>query len=483
MPAIISVFEMRCAEQEAMASGIPERELMFNAGVNAAREIVDFCRNRLPVRHRRRYFVVAGGGNNGGDAFVVAHHLDCPAVVYTTAAEHRGAAAEFREGLEFVDEFRPEPGDVIIDGLLGIGLNGPVRPETAGLIQKINLSGLPVISLDVPSGLNADDGSGESVVIADMTVTMHSPKQGLFVGRGIECSGVLRVVGIGIENTFSSDEHAMAFGGDEARLLLGRRRRTSHKYDFGHVLCLAGSSDYPGASVLAARAAGRIGAGLVTLAVPGKAHVDPVDSSIILRNIGSGSCFSVGDLDALDMSRYSAILYGPGTGRNVEEEFLMRLLALDVPLVIDADGLRLLAASGKRGARQMLRRTAPVLLTPHDGELAALKDGIPEILQMMPSCLFIIHKGPQTKVHSPEGAVSINMSGGPALATAGSGDVLAGMTASLLAQKMDPWDAARLAVFVHGHAVDISALPDRSVVADDLLELVPDALADISPLA
>ena len=439
MPAIISTFEMRCAEKAAIEAGVPERQLMLTAGINAAREIMRFCEDSLPPRHRQGYFVLAGGGNNGGDAFVVAHNLDKPVRVFTTAESHREPASEFRKGLELVPDFSPRPGEVIIDGLLGIGLNGPVRTEMAQLIEKVNASGLPVVSLDIPSGLNADDGAGDCVVNADMTVTMHSPKQGLFVGKGPSCSGVIRVAGIGIENEFSVDEHALAFGEAEARALLGRRSQVGNKYDFGHLLCLAGSESYPGAPVLAARAAVRGGAGLVTLAVPGKTSLGLLDAALIVRRLGDEAHFIPEHLEALQLSRYNAILFGPGVGREVPAEMLETLLAADIPMVIDADGLRLLAKLGARAALLLLKRSQPVVLTPHEGELNALREGAPGILRMPPPCLYIVHKGPQTKVHSPDGSFSVNLSGTSALATAGTGDVLAGLLASFLAQAFQLW--------------------------------------------
>ena len=483
MPAIISTFEMRCAEAAAIEAGVPQRELMLNAGRNAAMEIVRFCNATLQPRHRQRYFVLAGGGNNGGDAFVVAHNLDKPAVVFTTAETHADPAAEFRQGLDFVDEFKPQAGDVIIDGLLGIGIHGAVRPEMAALIEKVNASGLPVVSLDLPSGLNADDGSGECVVNADMTVTMHSPKQGMFVGKGPDCCGVIRVVSIGIPNEFEIGEHPLAFGEDEARALLPRRKQTSHKYDFGHLLCLAGSENYPGAPALAARSAARGGVGLVTLAVPGGTKLPYLEAALIVRHLGDDAHFTHEHLETLPLEKYNAILFGPGIGQDVPSQVLETLLAADIPMVIDADGLRLLAKLGAKAAVLLLKRKQPVVLTPHEGELNALRQGVPGILKMPPSCLYIVRKGPQTKVHSPDGTFSVNLSGNAALATAGTGDVLAGLVASFLAQGMAAQDATRLAVFLHGHAASISTMPQRALMADDLLALLPRALADISPLS
>ena len=152
-------------------------------------------------------------------------------------------------------------------------------------------------------------------------------------------------------------------------------------------------------------------------------------------------------------------------------------------MVIDADGLRLLAKLGAKAAVLLLKRKQPVVLTPHEGELNALRQGVPGILKMPPPCMYIVRKGPQSKVHSPDGTFSVNLSGNAALATAGTGDVLAGLVASFLAQGMAAQDAARLAVFLHGHAASISTIPKRALIADDLLALIPQALADVSPLS
>ena len=249
------------------------------------------------------------------------------------------------------------------------------------------------------------------------------------------------------------------------------------------MLCLAGSEDFPGAPALAARSAARGGAGLVTLAVPGKCRLPYMEASLIVRHLGGDAHFTPGHLEALPFSKYNAILFGPGIGQDVPVQVLESLLACDMPMVIDADGLRLLAKCGTKAALLLLKRKQPVVLTPHEGELNALRQGVPGILKMPPPCLYIVRKGPQPQVHSPDGAFSVNLSGNAALATAGTGDVLAGLIVAFMGQGMSAVDAARLAVFLHGHAASLSPIPQRSFVADDLLALIPQAMMDIAPLS
>ena len=499
---------MRRLERE---SAVPLEQLMQTAGENAGREILRFAENTLSPRHRQRYVVVAGKGNNGGDALVVAKYLKrqglcvevfstCPLSAYSGTAASQ--TVNFPADIPYVvvDEGIPRGvlrlGTVIVDGLLGIGAKGNARGVVAELIRQINASALPVCSLDTPSGLDCDDGTGAPVINAALTVTMAFPKVGLFCGEGSETAGLVRVVPIGLQEevTVSSETGMEAFTEGDAAKLLMRRPLESHKNSFGHALCVAGSAQYPGAPFLAAEAALRGGAGLVTLAVPKGGIMRSGPAALILAGIGETGHASFTEADWLQITplleRSNALLYGPGTGSSVESAFIMKLLEVSKPLVIDADGIRAVAGDVSLLER-LAARQAPTLLTPHPGEMAALLKGlkINGILSRneqarTAACLcnaYILLKGHNSVAASPMGEISINTSGGPALATAGTGDVLAGLMVAFLAQQMKPYDAMRLAAFVHGHAADIAPMACRSLIADDLLSLIPKALSDLSP--
>ncbi len=505
---IISVSEMRRLEQE---STVPLEQLMQTAGENACREILRFAESTLLPRHRQRYVVVAGKGNNGGDALVVAKCLKrqglcvevfstCPLSDYLGTAASQ--AVDFPADIPYtvVAEGIPNEafgsGTVVVDGLLGIGAKGNARGVVAELIRQINASALPVCSLDTPSGLDCDDGTGDPVINATLTVTMAFPKTGLFCGKGPETAGLVRLVPIGLQEdvTVSSEKGMEVFTEADAGKLLTRRPLESHKNSFGHALCIAGSAQYPGAPFLAAEAALRGGAGLVTLAVPRAGVMRMGPAALIISPIGNAEHgkYSIADWPQLAslVERSNALLYGPGTGSNVEPAFIAKILEVPKPLVIDADGIRAVAGEALLLER-LAARQAPTLLTPHPGEMAALLKGLNVIETLSREeqartaarlChAFVLLKGHNSVAASPLGEISINTSGGPALATAGTGDVLAGLMVAFLAQQMKPYDAMRLAAFVHGHAADISRIAPRSMIADDLLSLIPNALADLSP--
>ncbi len=514
---VISVNEMRRLDAAAMAAGISGEQLMFNAGVHAAAEILRFA-ERYPRRHRQSFTVLAGKGNNGGDAWVVAAVLTkkghrvalfstCPIAQLPEAAQRHAAKLPATVPVTFLAEAEHAlpasglaSGTIVVDGLLGTGLRGEPIGIYAHLIAQVNAAGLPVIALDIPSGLNGDTGHGALAITADLTITMAYPKIGLLTGDGPRRCGLIRIVDIGLPGPVADTAVpvAAAFAENDARPRLARRPFDAHKNTFGHVLCVAGSRQYPGAPFLAGEAALRSGAGLVTVAIPAGTPCPPHAKALIVASIGSehDATFSSGALPAMYelLPGKNALLYGPGTGRGQAPDLLRLLLDARLPIVIDADGLRLLAAGPELLSPS--QAMAPVILTPHPGEMAALLTGFrlqellsasrPEQAKALAATTgaIVVLKGQGTIVAAPGAALaSYNLSGNPALATAGTGDVLAGMIAAFLAQGLPPVDAAALAVFVHGHAADLAPAPQRSLLADDLLSLIPAALADLNPLA
>ncbi|MBQ7650200.1 MAG: NAD(P)H-hydrate dehydratase [Victivallales bacterium] len=487
--------------------------LMQTAGTNAAAEFLEHALRTLPPRHRRRFVVIAGKGNNGGDALCVAKYLHAhgqDVCVHSTCplADYSGTAAS--QSLDFPDEIpyhivnervtdnELKLGDVIIDGLLGIGLKGNARGVCAAIIDQINASGLPAYSIDCPSGLDCNSGMGSPVVRSDFTVTMAFPKIGFFMNEGPKRIGRLQVIPIGLPKDIEQSVRGVleVFTSTDAAAILSRRPPDSHKNTFGHCLCVAGSRRYSGAPFLAAEASMRSGAGLVTLAVPGMAYPRQASASIMVSQIGNDAQFSSEDILEMQLlaQRSTAILYGPGTGAEVPSSFLEAILELDQPTVIDADGIWLLAKSPKCIGLLKQRRNA-VILTPHPGEMSALIHGLgldslvqtsrqEQASKVSMYCnAFVLLKGQHSVAAAPDGRISINTSGSPALATAGTGDVLAGIMAALLAQNHSAWNALRLAAFVHGMAAELYPHATLSMTADDLLQLIPKAFRHISPLA
>ena len=513
---IISVETMRALDRRTIDEVTPGEVLMERAGEGAFYEMMTFLHTRLAPPHRGRVSVLAGKGNNGGDAYVMARCLaektDLPVQVFAVCplSELKGDArahAERLPGTVPVTVCAELPGSalttgtVVVDGLLGTGMSGPPRPPYERLIRQVNGSGLPVIAIDVPSGLDADSGEGQpNAVAADLTVTMALPKQGLLTPGGLTCCGALRCVDIGIPPEFVAAAPACgnAIFSTDVRSLLPRRPADSHKGTFGHVLVTGGSAWYTGAPLLAGAAALRVGAGLVTVAVPAAVRGwirTPLDA-LIIRSVpdqDSGFLHGLGKPVVNELlGSAQAVVFGPGIGRQGEPaEVLREILCSCLPVVIDADGLRILAecrsALGNRGA--------PTVLTPHPGEMRVLLEafGLQGLLgeQRLPQAealaretgAAVVLKGMGTMVAMPGEATAVNTSGNNGLASAGTGDVLAGMIGGFLAQGLSAWDACRLGVFVHGLAAEHSQLASRSLAADDLLNQISPALRSLTPFA
>ena len=511
----VAVETMRALDARTIAAGTSAMALMERAGRAAFAAMAEVLCSRLSAAHRRAYTVLAGKGNNGGDAYVVARCLaeaGEAVAVYAVgglrdlAGPALGHALRLpaRVPLHVVASLPPESlaaGTVVVDGLLGTGFSGRPRPPYDMLIAQVNAADCPVVALDLPSGLDGDSGTCAGPAIeADLTVTMGAPKQGLLTPAGLRQCGCLRCVEIGIPAAFLAEAPA---SGPEAILLqdvraaLRRRPRDSHKGLFGHLLVVGGSAWYSGAPFLAAAGAARSGAGLVTVAIPsGCQPQGALPAALIVRRLADDGQGFIGrssgdEIVALAEGR-QALVFGPGLGPAAAGgAALARALDCGLPLLLDADGLRLLAA--QPGLARAAR--APLVLTPHPGEMRALLAGFacapaaPEDRGEQARALaraagaVVVLKGMGTVVADPSGRTAVNTSGSPALASAGTGDVLAGVIGALLGQGLAPWEAACQGVFVHGLAAELGDGAERSLTADDLAARLALAWAAVSPRA
>jgi NAD(P)H-hydrate epimerase len=447
---LYSAEEMRAAE--ARYPGYPGTapELMERAG----RAVADECLRAFP--DARRFAFVCGGGANGGDGRIAAGLL-----------REAGRDASETEDLGGAD--------VVVDALFGTGFRGEPRSEATTLIERINASGAPVLSVDLPSGVDASTGEiAGAAVRADVTVTFHGAKVGLAVAPGRFHAGRVVVAPIGLERLPTAIVRATPAVLD----LVPRRGAGDSKFTAGSLLVVGGAPGTTGAPVLTATAALRADAGYVTLAVPHESL--PMAEVLALEPVKRGFAYaSALETLAPDLERASALAVGPGLGRTDEARALVRglLTRSRLPAVVDADGLFGL---------EPFERDAPTVLTPHAGELARLLDVesawvAAHRLEAAARCAerfgaFVLLKGADTNVRAPDGRTVVCDAGPPSLATAGTGDVLTGVAGAFLAKGMDATDAAVAAAVAHGRAA--AAVPHQAgLIASDVAAALPAALS------
>ncbi len=463
-------------------AGVPGPVLMEHAGRLASAVLLD----RLGPAARRGVLVLCGRGNNGGDGYVLARHLHLagvpvrvlglPGRLSPDTALHRGICE--RIGVPFVAAWDPAGAGCVVDALLGTGLSAPLQGEVADLVERTNGCRLPVLAVDVPTGLDADRGTPLGTAVrAAVTVTFGRLKTGFFLEPGPDWCGevVLADIGLGAGEALplaarpegagdaGTTLHLVEAADVAARLPV--RAGGAHKGDAGRLALLAGSVEKTGAAVLAANAAVRAGAGLVTLHVP---------RSVWGRLHGLFPEVMVEEPARLDPARFDALVVGPGLGLAPDIVALCRRLWEEVPIpaLFDADGCNALA--GVWAAAPF-----PRLVTPHPGEAARLLGtpvagvqadrlgAVRSLGAMAPTLL----KGRFTLVSGP--VPRVNPTGGPALATGGTGDVLSGLAGALLAQGLVPLEAATVAAFLHGFAAEIAG--PAPIVASDVLDRIPAA--------
>jgi ADP-dependent NAD(P)H-hydrate dehydratase / NAD(P)H-hydrate epimerase len=461
MQGVWPVDQIRAAERQVLA-GLPDGALM----ARAARAVTVETVRMLGFSYGARVVLLVGPGDNGGDALYAGAELSRRGVAVAAVPAdpdrvHAGGLAALRAaGGGLVRLADAGPADLIVDGLLGIGARGPVREVLVPLVRwclDAATVGVPVLSIDIPSGVDPDTGAvAGPAVQAATTVCMGALKAGLLVGQGRLHAGRLRLIDLGLRPQLPEPQlHRL----EDADLRLPAPGPEDDKYTRGVVGVAAGSQAYPGAAQLCVGSARLGGVGAVRYAGHAAAEVVRRWPEVIVSDTVAGA------------GRVQAWVVGPGLGRAEDAvESLAAVLAADVPVVVDADGLNLLVER-----RALLeRRTARTVLTPHDREFERLfgqvgDDRIGAARRAAAGAgVTVLLKGYATVVAEPDGTCYLNPTGDPALATAGSGDVLAGLVGSLLATGMRPGRAAATAAYLHGRAAAHAAL-DGPVVAGDLI--------------
>ena len=506
---VVTVAEMRELEARAASEyGLTSQILMENAGKSAAEILAQHFRPNYSVEGLEVLLLI-GPGNNGGDGLVMARHLEewgartsfyywkeHRLLVYGQDIPEESTATELEAVIQ--------QADYVVDALLGTGTSRPLPEDMRTLLARVRQERekrpeLHVVAIDLPTGLNADTGAVDPGTIkADMTITLACPKVGFFFFPGRNYIGELYVGSIGLPPALESNLPMEMLTGKLIDSILPKRPLESNKGTFGKVMLLCGSPPYPGSAYLAGTAAARIGAGLVTLAVtermlPIYASAFHEATFVILPEEQEGSFARVSTLTE-HLEGYRALLVGPGLGqspyiREVILELLEHLRGLPDEkrphLLVDADGLNNLSALEK----WWTLLPQGTVITPHPGEMGRLCQGLKvsggniDRLPLSESKakewqVTLVLKGACTIVANPDGHVRFNWLANPALATAGTGDVLAGMVTGLLAQGVSPYDAASAAVYLHTAAGELVSdeIGHAGLLAADLLPKIPRAI-------
>jgi hydroxyethylthiazole kinase-like uncharacterized protein yjeF len=500
-PAIFTSAQVRELDRATIEDlGIPGPVLMERAALGVSALIG----SRYAGRHA---LFVCGRGNNGGDGLAAARQLhlqghpvacvvaaDSPAELSPDAALNLKAAEKAGVNLRMgaVPEYLWDETEVVVDCLLGTGASGELHgqvKEWAASINALGSRGVPVVAVDVPTGVDASEGSiAVGTVAADVTITFHAAKSGFVCPPGSEAAGEVVVWDIGIPEGLEPEPDLWVVTEDDVNI--PGRQVDDHKYRAGYVAVLAGSAGYPGAAWLASQAAYRTGAGYVRLLMTAGA-ADGVRSRLVetvLEDLGPGDYLSdpAPVLALVADERLGALVAGPGLGRHPSTQAAVKRVVLDstVPAVLDADGLVAFA-----GEAESLRARPGLVLTPHVGELGILlgEDAAGLARASLAAARraaqvagqVVLLKGSSTVVVAPSGETRVVVQGPPQLASAGTGDVLSGVIGTLLAKGLDPFEAAYAGAWIHAEAGRLGALTDpQGVLAGDLVELLPDVIAE-----
>ncbi|CCD85687.1 conserved hypothetical protein; YjeF-related protein; Putative kinase, ribokinase-like superfamily [Bradyrhizobium sp. ORS 285] len=483
---VLTTSEMERADRLTIAAGTPGFSLMLSAGQAVAAAAMDLVEEG-PI------LVVCGPGNNGGDGFVAAAELaaqgrDVSVILMCERDALQGDAASAAKGWKFpVLPFTPQAigkPALIIDALFGAGLSRPVTGEPHDVIAAINANGAPVLAVDLPSGINGTTSAVMGIAVrATETVTFFRKKPAHLLLPGRQHCGRVRLADIGIDPQVLDEIKPQAFE-NEPELWQGRfpvPRIDGHKYARGHVLAVSGDVTATGASRMAARAALRAGAGLVTLASPRDALAVNASALTAVMVRAADTAIEFGEL--LGDKRFNTCIIGPGTGVSERtRDLVFTGLTAQRHLVLDADALTSFADAPERLFEQLRAvADAQIVLTPHEGEFPRLfsdlsnknpgRSKLERVRAAAARCgAVVLLKGADTTVASPDGRAAIAANAPPWLATAGAGDVLAGIIAGLLAQGVPAFEAACIGVWMHGEA---GAEAGPGLIAEDLTETLP----------
>jgi len=513
---IVTAAQMHALDRRTVTEArIPGTVLMERAG----EAVVKALEQRFGPLKGKTVTVLCGKGNNGGDGFVVArlvHRKRAKVRVLLLPAVSdlsRDAAVMYRRliraaGKSVIAWFKSDDSirailassDLVIDALLGTGLTSQVAGHYRAAIDLMNQSGRPIVAVDIPSGIQADSGSPLGAAVrASATVTFGLPKLGLYQGAGIDHAGKVYLADIGIPSTYvdAIESQTLLLTNETVRQVLPARRLSAHKGIFGHAGIIAGSVGKTGAAALAAQAALRMGAGLVTVAIPNSVN-DVLEAKLLevmtlplpetkARTLARSSLHRILPF----IHARTAVAIGPGLSTHPETVELVQSLMkhLDRPSVLDADALNAIAGR----ASLLTECKTPPVLTPHPGEMARLEVGATAQSVNADRIgiarrfarergVFLVLKGARTVIARPDALVAICPTGNPGMATAGTGDVLTGMLVGLLAQGVPAWDAACAAAYVHGAAGDLAAqkLGAVGMIARDLIAHIPYAIQTIN---
>ncbi len=511
LPYVLSAAQMRAVDRAAVeGTGLPSLILMENAGRGVAEVVL---RRMSRVEGRRSLVgIVVGGGYNGGDGFVAARHLslggaEVRVLLAVSPGKVTGDGAAMLRALDGLPKIsvvdlstEEDPDawtraladvDVVVDALFGTGLRAEITGIPAVAIAAMNAASSTKVAVDIPSGLDADTGRSHGPVVrADVTVTMGARKLGLVITPDAPV-GDVEVVGLGvpIDPPPSLGPYCFWLLEDDVRGSLPRREAGAHKGTGGHLVVVAGSAGKTGAALLTGRAALRVGTGLVTIASTAAGQV-ALDAKVVEAMTAVFCQGDDADLESFQViaalcarPHVRAVAMGPGIPLGPGMRALVERLTreISVPMVLDADGLNHL---GGHAEKILAAAVAPRVVTPHPGEMARLTGRTTAEVEAdrlgiarkfaAASRAIVVLKGPRTLVVAPDGSAFVNPAVEPALATAGSGDVLTGVLGGLLAQGMEPVAAAQAAVFIHGCAGHRAAREHgtNGVIAGDLPEML-----------
>lgn len=512
MTPILTATQMKEADRKAIEEvGIPGSVLMENAARGCYEVIHELLEGRVAGRSM---LVLCGGGNNGGDGLAIARHASlhgmeatCLLLADPDGLSHDATLqlrilqafldVELLHGVDALDALHDADFDMIVDAMLGTGATGDPRPPLTEAIEWANNARSPRIAIDVPTGLNADTGEASAnTFTADVTITMAALKPGLLLRDGPDCCGEVFVANIGAPDWTYGESGLYLLDAEAAAEGIPIVARTRHKYDRGKALVLAGSHGMAGAGRLTASGAIASGAGLVVYGMPESSApraipgLPPEIMSLALPD--TDGSFAADAFDALEdqLERFTVIALGPGLTKSEEAAAFGRdaVARSPLPVVLDADGLS--AFAGR--ADELRNRKAPLIITPHHGEMARLLERHTENVGADPlgaarqaaarfDCIVVL-KGAPTIVAIPDGNAWINAAGNPGMATAGTGDVLTGMIAGLIAgrDRDDILPGVLAATWLHSRAADIAVEHKtlHALRATDIIDFLPEAFAE-----